>query len=78
VVAAFTSHFKDDYRNEEYASLGAEDLSNLAVEGAQCTFWNIGCIPHDVWDKAEKENRLETVAGMLNRYTQVARHTEAD
>jgi amidohydrolase len=67
VVKAFASHFKDDYRNEEYASLGAEDLSNLAVEGAQCTFWNIGCIPHDVWDQAEKENRLETVAGMLNR-----------
>ena len=71
VIKAFTSHFQHDYRNEEYASLGAEDLSNLAVEGAQCTFWNIGCIPHDIWDEAEKQNRLETIAGMLNETLKV-------
>ena len=64
VVDAFGRHFKDNYYNEPYASLGAEDLSNLAVEGSQCCFWNIGCIDHDIWDAAEKENRLETVAGM--------------
>lgn len=63
VVGAFDLHFKSDYYNEPYASLGAEDLSNLAVEGAKCCFWNIGCIDHDIWDAAEKQNRLETIAG---------------
>ena len=63
VVDAFGRHFKDNYYNEPYASLGAEDLSNLAVEGSQCCFWNIGCIDHDIWDAAEKANRLETIAG---------------
>ena len=65
VVDAFGRHFKDNYYNEPYASLGAEDLSNLAVEGSQCCFWNIGCIDHDLWDTAEQKNRLETIAGML-------------
>lgn len=67
VMDALRLRFGESFEEEESPSLGSEDLCNLVVPGAECCFWNVGCIPPAVWDRAEAEGRLHEIAGEPTR-----------
>lgn len=63
VAASFESHF-EDFDGDTPRTNVSEDFSTLATcKDVPSCFWFFGGIDRDLWDKAQKEDRAEEIAG---------------
>ncbi|KAF6222945.1 hypothetical protein HO133_000996 [Letharia lupina] len=59
LASSFTEFFKEDFDSEQPPTNGSEDVSILASSiGKPYNFWFFGGVDHELWDRAEKEDRL--------------------
>ena len=63
LAASFGEHFEDFDGNTPRSNV-SEDFSILGTsQGRPCSFWFLGGIDPDLWDKAQSNGRLEEIAG---------------
>ncbi|PNS21979.1 hypothetical protein CAC42_577 [Sphaceloma murrayae] len=56
----FREHFGQDYNGDAARLGGSEDFGELATAiNKPSIFWTYGGVPHDMWDAAEKANRIK-------------------
>lgn len=59
LASSFTEFFKEEFDSEQPPTNGSEDVSILASSiGKPYNFWFFGGVDHELWDRAEKEDRL--------------------
>ena len=60
IEKSFSSHFGDAYDPDAKRLGGSEDFGVLATSvNKPAVFWCYGGTPHELWDKAEKEGKLQ-------------------
>ena len=59
LAASFDGHFKEDFNGDTTRSNVSEDFSILGTsQGRPCSFWFVGGIDPELWDKAQKNEDL--------------------
>lgn len=64
VAEAMRGVFGEEFSKSPFPSMGSEDFSwfSSAVD-RPCCFWNFGGIAQDVWDEAERNGKIDEIAG---------------
>lgn len=63
---ALAHYFGDSFSPDGPISMGSEDFNNLAILSTPSCFWNYGGIDPQLWDDAEKRDRIaEDIPGQI-------------